>query len=143
MMNLTEKQRAFLEQNRSAAMITVARDGSPRVVRVGVAVVDGQLWSSGTHGRVRTKRLRRDPRCTLFVFDPGYSWLALDTRVQILDGPDVPDLSVRLFRRMQNRPTGPLTWFGRELDTEAFRQTLVDDRRLIYQFGIVRGYGLS
>ena len=84
-MALSESERAFLERTHQAAMITVGRDGRPRVARVGVNLVDGKLWSSGTQGRVRTRRLRQDPRCTLFVFDTGYGWLALDTIVGILE----------------------------------------------------------
>ena len=61
-MNLDEKAIAFLEKNHSAAMTTLRRDGSPHTVRVGVALVEGRLWSSGTKDRVRTKHLRRDPR---------------------------------------------------------------------------------
>ncbi len=80
-MSLSERDVQFLQDHHSAAMITIARDGTPKAARVGVALVDGRLWSSGTADRVRTKRLRRDPRCTLFVIDPGYDWLALETTV--------------------------------------------------------------
>ena len=80
-----------------------------------MALVDGKLWSSGTADRVRTRRLRRDPRCTLFVYDTGYAWLALETSVTILDGPDAAERNLRLFRVMQDRPTGPLSWFGGSL----------------------------
>jgi uncharacterized pyridoxamine 5'-phosphate oxidase family protein len=142
-MSLTENQRAFLENNHSAAMITIAKDGMPRAVRVGVALVNGKLWSSGTQGRVRTTRLRRDPRCTLFVFDARYSFLTLETTVRILDGDDAPQLNLRLFRQMQNRPEGPLSWFGEELDAEAFLQTMVEQQRLIYEFQISRAYGMG
>ena len=57
---------------------------------------------SGTADRVRTGRLRRDPRCTLYVHDPGYAWLALETTVTILDGSDTQELNLRLFRVMQD-----------------------------------------
>jgi len=91
---LGEAPRLFLERNHSAAMITIARSGFPRPVRVGVALVDGKLWSSGVQGRVRTPRLRRDPRCSVFVFEQGgYAWLALETTVSILEGPDAPSLT--------------------------------------------------
>ena len=118
---LSAEQRAFLERNRSAAMIALRRDGTPHAVRVGIALVNGQIWSSGTQARLRTRLLRRDPRCTLFVFESGYGFLTLEGSVTILDGPDVPDLSVRLFRAMQAgmRPApapGNLMWYGRELD---------------------------
>jgi uncharacterized pyridoxamine 5'-phosphate oxidase family protein len=142
-MSLTESQIAFLENNRSAAMITIAQDGMPRAVRVGVALVVGKLWSSGTQDRVRTDRLRRDPRCTLFVFDKQYAYLTLETTVNILDGDNAPELNLRLMRLMQNKPTGPLNWFGQELDTEAFLQKMAEQKRLVYEFEISRAYGME
>jgi hypothetical protein len=123
-------------------MITVGRDGTPKVARVGVALVDGKLRSSGTTDRVRTRRLRRDPRCTLYVHDPGYAWLALETSVTILDGPDAPELNLRLFRVMQDRPTGPLSWFGGELSEDGFLRAMVDEGRLLYEFEVHHTYGL-
>lgn len=142
-MFLTESQIAFLENNRSAAMITIAQDGMPRAVRVGVALVDGKLWSSGTQDRVRTARLRRDPRCTLFVFDKQYAYLTLETTVNILDGDNAPELNLRLMRLMQNKPTGPLNWFGQELETEAFLQKMAEQKRVVYEFEISRAYGME
>jgi len=124
-------------------MITIAKSGVPKVARVGVAVVSEQLWSSGTQDRARTKRLRRDPRCSVFVWDTGFSWLAMETLVTILEGPDLPDQSVRLFRTMMGRPTGPLIWNGEELEEGPFRQAMVEEGRLIYQFEVLRSYGLS
>ena len=143
MMSLSDADLEFLRRNRSAAMITVGADGLAKAVRVGVALVDGKLWSSGTRDRVRTDRLRRDPRCTLFVFDAGYLWLALETRVEILDGPDAADLNVRLFREMQGRPDGPLSWFGGEYDDEQFRHLMIDEARVIYEFDVQRSYGMA
>src|SRR2546430_6574410 len=95
-MKLTDKDRAFLEAHHAAAMITLRADGTPHAVRVGVALVDGMLWSSGTHDRVRTGHLRRDPRCTLFVFDPTRRYLTLEAIVTILEGPDAPRQIFRL-----------------------------------------------
>jgi uncharacterized pyridoxamine 5'-phosphate oxidase family protein len=143
-MSLSADDLEFLKDHHSAAMITVGADGMAKVARVGVALVDGKLWSSGTRDRVRTKRLREHPQCTLFVFDTaGFGWLALETTVAILDGSDVPALSVRLFRQMQGRPTGPLSWFAGELTEEQFLQAMVDEGRLIYQFEVHRTYGLQ
>lgn len=134
----------FLAQNHAAAMITIAPDGTPRAVRVGVALVEGKLWSSGTTGRVRTRRLRRDPRCTLFVFESsGFNWLTLEATVTILAGPAVPGQSVQLFRVMQGRPTGPLSWYGSDLDEEEFRAAMVREERIIYEFNVHHAYGPS
>jgi hypothetical protein len=142
-MELSAEQHAFLAGQHSAAMITVTPSGEARVARVGIALVAGQLQSSGTVDRVRTRRLRRDPRCTLFVFDGSYRWLALETTVTILDGPDAGQLNVNLFREMQGRPTGPLLWYGKELDEPQFLAAMAEEGRLIYQFGIQRGYGAT
>ena len=142
-MDLNEQQRAFLEKARGAAMITLRADGSPVAVRVGVALVDGRLWSSGTQDRARTRWLRRDARSTLFVFEPaGFGYLSIESRVRILEGPDVPEQSVRLFRVMQGRPTGSLAWFGADKSEEEFLQTMIDERRLIYEFEPLRVAGL-
>lgn len=140
-MALTPAQTAFLESQHSAAMITIGEGGIPKAVRVGVALVDGRLWSSGTQGPARTRRLRRDPRCTLFVFDQAFTWLTLETTVSILDGPVAATQNVRLFRVMQNRPAGSRSWFGGELDEAAFLQEMVDEKRLIYEFEVQRSYG--
>jgi PPOX class probable F420-dependent enzyme len=142
-MDLTEQDRAFLEKNRAAAMIALRPDGTPHAVRVGVALVDGALWSSGTQGRLRTRFLRRDPRCTLFVFDRGWNYLTLETVVTIHDGPDAPERSLRLFRAMQARPApANVMWEGQERSDEEFLRLMAEERRLIYAFEILRAYGM-
>jgi PPOX class probable F420-dependent enzyme len=136
---------AYLENNHGAAMITLRTDGTPHVARVGVAVVEGKLWSSGTQSRVRTRHVRRDPRATLFVFDQQYGYLAIESTVRVIEGPDVPELSLRLFRTMQagmpHIKRGTLRWYGRELTAEQFREAMVDEQRLIYEFQPIRTYG--
>jgi uncharacterized pyridoxamine 5'-phosphate oxidase family protein len=141
-MGASARDLEFVQDKHGAAMITVARDGMPKVARVGVAWVDGKLWSSATGDRVRTKRLRRDPRCTLYLPDDAFTWVALETVVSILDGPEVPELSLKLFRVMQDKPSGPVSWFGKELDDEALLAAMVEEGRVIYEFDIQKSYGL-
>jgi PPOX class probable F420-dependent enzyme len=145
-MALTEQEQAFVEQHASAAMITLRADGSPHAVRVGVGLVDGKVWSSGTKGRARTAHLRRDPRSTLFVFD-GWRWLAMDSTVTILEGPGAAEMSTRLFQAMQRRldpgpGPGKLLWEGTERSLEEFQRIMVEEQRLIYQFEVLRTYGM-
>ena len=142
-MTLSDDEIEFLRKNRSAAMITVGADGFAKAVRIGVGLVDGKIWSSGTEGRVRTRRLRRDPRCTLFVFDPEFLFLTLETTIALLDGPEAVDFNVRLFRELQSRPEGPLSWFGGVYDEDRFRAIMVEEGRLIYQFDVERSYGYT
>jgi PPOX class probable F420-dependent enzyme len=142
---MDQRMRSFLESSHSAAMTTLRADGTPHVARVGVAFVDGKIWSSGTQTRVRTKHLRRDPRSTLFVYDNEWRWLGAECTVTILDGDDAPDLSLRLFQVMQQgmpSEPGKIGWFGQTLSHEEFLKTMVEEQRLIYEFDIVRAYGM-
>src|SRR2546426_12122208 len=123
-------------------MTTLRKDGSPHTVRVGVALVDGKLWSSGTADRVRTRHLRRDPRCSLFVFDPVYAYLVMDTTVRILEGPQAIEDSVRMFRLTQGREAGPLQWFGGEPPEEAFNTTAAAEGRRVSHFELLKSPGL-
>ncbi len=141
-MSLSDRDIEFLQDHHSAAMITVTPAGVAKAARVGVAVVDGKLWSSGTADRVRTKRLGKDPRSTLFVFDQGFAWLTLETTVTILDGPDVPQQTLRMMRQVQGKPTGTLSWFGGDLSEDDFLRTMVDEGRVIYEFDVHRAYGM-
>lgn len=136
---------AFLDKNHSAAMTTLRRDGTPHTVRIGVALVDGKVWGSGTQQRLRTKHLRRDPRATLFVFDSAFRWLTLECRVNVLDGADAPQQNLTLFQVMQRdspAPAGKISWFGAERSIDEFLQIMVDDQRLIYEFEVIRFYGM-
>ena len=146
LMGFDARQAAFLRDNHRGAMVTLRADGAPHVVRVGVALVDGKLWSSGVQSRVRTRHIRRDPRATLFVFDQQYSYLSIESHVRLIEGPDVPELSVRLFQGMQagmpHLERGTLMWNGREISLDEFRQTMIDEQRLIYEFEPVRTYGM-
>jgi len=142
---MDERVAAFIDQNPSAAMVTLRADGRPHTARVGVGVVDGKIWSSGTQSRLRTGHLRRDPRSSLFVFatsaDP--KWLGLETEVTILDGPDAPQINLRLMRQMQKdrAPEDKVAWFGRMLSEEEFLAKMLEDQRLVYEFHVKRAYG--
>jgi PPOX class probable F420-dependent enzyme len=131
---MDDKVREFLETNHHAIMTTLRRDGTPHVARMDVGLVDGKLWSSGTQTRVRTKHLRRDPRAALAVldFDGGYRWLGLECKVTILDGDDAPELNLKLYRTIAKEPD----------DVEEYLAAMVEEQRLIYEFEIVKAYGM-
>ncbi len=130
---MEQRERRFLEDNHGAVMITLRADGSPHVVRVGVGLVDGKLWSSGTKTRVRTRHLRRDPRAALCVLDAStpYRWLGIESTVTIHDGPDAVEKNLALYRVLAGEPD----------DLEEYKKAMVDEQRLIYEFSIDRTYG--
>ena len=49
---------------------------------------------------------------------------------------------MELFRVMQGKSEGPLTWFGGQFGDDAFRRRMVEERRIIYQFDVHRSYGM-
>jgi hypothetical protein len=63
--------------------------------------------------------------------------------VTIIEGDEVPELSIQLFRAMQpGTPEGTVLWAGQPRTYEEFRQQMRDDHRLIYQFEVDRAYGM-
>ena len=113
-------------------MVTTKKDGTPHVARVGIGLVEGKLWSSGTQDRVRTGHLRRDARATLFIpGDDRWQWMGLETTVSILDGPDAPQLNLKLYRTLAGEPD----------DLDEYLEAMVAEKRLIYEFEPVRAYG--
>ena len=130
---IDERVRRYLEDHHAAVMVTLREDGTPHVTRIGVGLVDGELWSSGTRTRVRTGHLRRDPRCTLCVLNPRdpQSWLGLETRVTIHDGDDAVDRNLALYRALAGEPD----------DLDEYRAAMVAEQRLVYAFEILRAYG--
>lgn len=131
---MDDKVREYLERNHDAVMATTKKDGRPHVARIGIGLVDGKLWSSGTQTRVRTKHVRRDPRATLFVMGENrWQWMGLETTVTILDGPDAPELNLKLYRTLAGEPD----------DVEEYLQAMTDEQRLIYEYEVTTSYGMS
>ena len=131
---MDDKVREFLERHHHTIMTTVKKNGMPHVARIDVGLVDGKLWSSGTQTRVRTKHLRRDPKAALAVLDyeGGYRWLGLECNVTILEGDDAPELNLKLYRTIAKEPD----------DVDEYLEAMVKEQRLIYEFEIVKSYGM-
>jgi hypothetical protein len=149
MTQLEDKIKNFVRRHPDAAMITTRKNGTTHMARVEVAIVDGRLWSSGSPSLVRTGNLRRDPRCSLFVFGPHPHWIGLETEVTLLDGPDAPDLHVRLMqaRHGDNAPAGTVLGhddaLGRDrpYPLDEYIEQIRAEQRLIYEFSVRRAYG--
>lgn len=132
---MDDSVQTFLEANHAAIMTTLKKDGTPHVARVGVGLVEGRLWSSGTRKRVRTAHVRRDPRATLCVLAEGnpWAWLGLETTVTILDGPEAVDQNLALYRALAGEPE----------DVDEYKRAMAAEERLIYEFAIHKTYGMS
>jgi hypothetical protein len=145
----TARVAAFIDRYPDAAMITSRVDGRAHMARIELGVVAGRIRTSGSPGLVRTRHVRRDPRCSLFVLGQAPYWLGLETRANILDGQDVPGLLVELMRSRDRGRTPPGMVLGH--DYELGRDRLYPegeyldhvraDRRFVFDFEIVRAYG--
>jgi hypothetical protein len=146
---MDERLMTFIDRNPDAAMVTLRKDGTAHMARIEVAVVDGRLWSSGSPGLVRTRHLRHDRRCSLFVFGPHPHWIGLETKVTMLDGPDAPHHHVRLMRvrHKDSAPEGKILGHDDQLgcdrpySKDEYLEHIRAEQRLIYEFDIQRMYG--
>lgn len=130
-MHMDELARKFLEENHTAIMVTVRANGTAHVARVSCGLVDGELWSSGTKNRVRTKHLRVNPHATLCVFARDRRWIGVEATVTIHEGPDAPERALALQRAQHREPE----------DVDAFLKDMAAQERIIYEFAPVRIYG--
>jgi PPOX class probable F420-dependent enzyme len=129
---MDERVRRFLERNHAAIMSTLKKDGTPHVARMDCGLVDGKLWSSGSQDRVRTKHLRRDPRAALCVLGgDAQQWMGLECTVRILEGPAAVEQNLALYRALKGDPD----------DLDEYREAMVKEKRLIYEFEVQKAYG--
>jgi PPOX class probable F420-dependent enzyme len=121
---LSQRHRAFLEANHSAIMATVDDHGRPHAVPVLCALVGGQLWSSGTERRVRTRYLAARPFASLTVLGQGFGgeWLTVSGPVETRRDHRVED-NLRLYRAATGRDPD---------DLDEYRAAMVAERRLVY-----------
>ena len=83
---------AFIEQSRTATMATVGADGTPHLVAMWYAVVDGQIWFETKAKSQKVVNLRRDPRMTVMIED-GLTYdalrgVALEGTAEVVDDAD-------------------------------------------------------
>ncbi len=84
---LSEAQRAFL-QNPFVGTITDLRpDGSPHTTVVWVDVDDDGVSFNTAHGRAKPRYIAGDPRVSLAVVDPEdpYRWVAINGTATLVD----------------------------------------------------------
>jgi hypothetical protein len=149
-MELDAKATAFIKANRDAGMTALRRDGTPHMTRIVAGLVDGVLLSSATESRLRTKLLRRDPRCTLFFFEttPGAgrafgAYMTLETAVTIHDGAEGRRRSVEYFKSIFGSTDGNVTYGGKTMTEAEALEALERDGRILYEFNVNRVYGVG
>lgn len=83
---------AFIESSRTATMATVGPDGTPHLVAMWFAVVDGKIWFETKSRSQKAVNLRRDDRITVMIED-GLTYdslrgVSLEGRAEIVEDLD-------------------------------------------------------
>lgn len=82
----------YIERSRTATMATVGPTGTPHVIAMWYAVIDGQIWFETKGRSQKVQNLRRDPRLTCLIED-GYTYdvlrgVSLEGRAAVVEDPD-------------------------------------------------------
>jgi PPOX class probable F420-dependent enzyme len=99
---------AFVAGSRTCTMATLGPTGTPHLVAMWFAVVDGEVWFETKAKSQKVQNLRRDPRVTVLCED-GQTYdalrgVAIEGRAEIVDDPDALwRVGVSMFERY----TGP------------------------------------
>jgi PPOX class probable F420-dependent enzyme len=90
---------AFLGTRPTATLSTIRRDGSPQSSVVWYLWDGGEFVISTIHTTAKWQNLRRDPRCSLCIEDPGTGQMVVAYGEARLDDGDVRDRTRELVDR--------------------------------------------
>jgi PPOX class probable F420-dependent enzyme len=103
-----EEITGFIERSRTATLATLSAAGTPHLVAMWYAVLDGEVWFETKAKSQKAVNLRRNPNVTVLVEDgESYTTLrgvAIEGRGEIVDDPDS---LLRVGISVWERYTGP------------------------------------
>ena len=126
-----DEARAFLRANHYGVLATFRRDGRPQLSPVLAGIDDqGRIEISTREAAMKVKNLRRDPRLSMVVLNPGFygDWCQVEGTAEIVEQPEALDLLVDYYRRIT----------GEHPDWDEYRQSMIDQRRVLVRFEIER-----
>lgn len=126
-----EKVRDFIRDNHHAVLATTRRDGGVQMSPVtAVLDADGYVAISSRETAIKVRNLRRNPHATLCVFTDRFygQWYYVEGDVELLTLPDAMEPLVDYYRRGS----------GEHPDWDEYRQTMIDDQRLLIRIPIER-----
>ena len=100
----------FLEQSRVATMATIGPDGTPHLVAMWYAVIDGQIWFETKAKSQKAVNLKRDSRVTVLI-ESGHTYdtlkgVSFEGTATVVDDPEALwKVGVSVWERY----TGPYT----------------------------------
>lgn len=82
---LSEKARAYLQEQRFAVLATINQDGTPQLTTMWYILENDSTISMNTKvGRAKERNMRRDPRISICIED-GYQFVTISGTVEMID----------------------------------------------------------
>src|SRR2546423_13748695 len=85
--SLTEKARAFLQEQRFAVLATLNKDGSPQLTTMWYLLEEDTIIMNTKAGRIKALNMKRDPRISICVED-GYTFVTISGIVEMNENQD-------------------------------------------------------
>ena len=118
---------SFASARKLGVLTTIRADGRPQLTNIMYVYVGGEFWISVTDSRAKTRNLRRDARCVLYVpGDDFWNYVVLDGTATLTDvatdaHDQVTEQLVEYYRRGS----------GEHPDWDEFRSVMVQEGRLL------------
>ena len=90
---LSEKSRAFLQENRFAVLATINVDGTPQLTTMWYLLEGDEIVMNTKVGRVKERNMRRDPRISV-CFEDGYNYITISGNVEMIDDPQTAQADI-------------------------------------------------
>ena len=84
---LSEKARAFLQEQRFAVLATLNKDGSPQLTTMWYLLEEDTIIMNTKAGRIKALNMKRDPRISICVED-GYTFVTISGIVEMHENQD-------------------------------------------------------
>jgi PPOX class probable F420-dependent enzyme len=126
-----DEARSYLRTNHHAVLATMRRDGTPQMSPVACAVdAAGDVVVSSRETAVKTKNVRRDPRCWLCVFPDSFfgGFVQVEGAVTVVSLPEALDGLVDYYRAIA----------GEHPDWDDYRTAMEKEQRVLIRLSLTR-----
>ena len=128
----------YVRARRQGVLVSLKADGRPQLSNIVFGVDDGTIRVSATAARAKTRNFRRDPRGSLHVTDDDFgTYCVIEGAVKVTPvaaepGDATSDALVDYYRSLS----------GEHPDWDEYRQTMIDESRLLLLLRPNRAYGM-
>ncbi|HSF26005.1 MAG TPA: PPOX class F420-dependent oxidoreductase [Actinomycetes bacterium] len=126
-----EQAQELLRHHHRAVMATFRADGRPQLSPV-LATLDaaGRVVVSTREPSMKVRNLRRDPRISLCLLNPGFfgDWAQVEGVAEIVGQPDAMEPLIDYYRSIS----------GEHPDWGDYRAAMVREQRVVVRFEITR-----